>query len=219
MSLNLVFLGPPGSGKGTQAAMLAGKMGIVHLSTGDVLRDAVKRGTELGKKAEGYMTRGELVPDDLIIGLIEDKVKVGGLREGFILDGFPRTIPQAAGLKVMLEHNSITLDAAILFAVDDEEIVKRLSGRWHCPKCSAGYNYPAQIPKVQGRCDKDNAPLQRRPDDEESVVRNRLEVYKKQTKPIEDFYRSESILREIQAQKSPQEVFEAVIKEVSSRVR
>ncbi len=219
MSLNLVFLGPPGSGKGTQAARLSEKLGMVHLSTGDVLRDAVKRGTELGKKAEGYMTRGELVPDDLILGLIENKVKAGELRSGFILDGFPRTIPQATGLKAMLMTNAISLDAAILFVVDDGEVVKRLSGRWYCPKCSAGYNYPAQIPKMEGRCDHDNTELQRRPDDDESVVRNRLEVYKKQTKPIEDFYRTESILREIAAQKSPEEVFETLVKEVTLRVQ
>lgn len=219
MSLNLVFLGPPGSGKGTQAARLSDRLGMVHLSTGDVLRDAVRRGTELGRKAEGYMTRGELVPDDLMVGLIEDKVKAGELGNGFILDGFPRTVPQAVGLKAMLENNDIRLDAAILLAVDDDEVVKRLSGRWYCPKCSAGYNYPAQIPKVEGLCDHDGAELKRRPDDDEAVVRNRLEVYKKQTQPIEDFYRSESILREIPAQKSPDEVFESLIREVTSRVQ
>ena len=213
--MNLVFLGPPGSGKGTQAAKLSAKLGMVHLSTGDVLRDAVKQGTELGKKAEGYMKSGELVPDNLIIGLIENKIANGELEDGFILDGFPRTIPQAEGLKVMLENNSITLYRAILFAVADEELVKRLSGRWYCPKCSAGYNYPAQMPKVEGRCDIDNAELQRRPDDDEAVVRNRLEVYKKQTQPIEDFYRNEAILTEIQAERSPEEVFNALIKEVT----
>jgi len=219
VSLNLVFLGPPGSGKGTQAARLADKLGMVHLSTGDVLRDAVKRGTELGKKAEGYMKRGELVPDAVMVGLIEDKVKAGDLRKGFILDGFPRTIPQATELKAMLEENTIRLDAAILLVVGDEEVVRRLSGRWYCPKCNAGYNYPAQIPKVEGVCDHDGTELKRRPDDDETVVRNRLEVYKKQTKPIEDFYRTESILREIAAQKSPDEVFESLVKEVTSRVR
>ncbi|UCG62612.1 MAG: adenylate kinase [Candidatus Zixiibacteriota bacterium] len=215
--MNLVFLGPPGSGKGTQAVKLAQKLGLKHLSTGDVLRDAVKRGSELGKQAEGYMKRGELVPDGLIIGLIESMIKAGELNGGFILDGFPRTVPQALGLKEMLYNNDINLDTAILFAVDDEEIVKRLSGRWYCPKCNTGYNYPAQMPGVEGRCDKDNAQLRRRPDDDEAVVRNRLEVYKKQTKPIEDFYRGESILVEIKAQKTPDEVFEAVLKEVSSK--
>ncbi len=213
--MNLVFLGPPGSGKGTQAAKLSAKLGLVHLSTGDVLRDAVKRGTELGTKAEAYMKSGDLVPDDLIIGLIENKVTSGELEVGFILDGFPRTIPQAEGFKAMLEGNGISLYKTILFVVTDEEVVRRLSGRWYCPQCSAGYNYPAQMPKVEGRCDVDNAELQRRPDDDEAVVRNRLEVYKKQTQPIEDFYRKESILTEIQAERSPEEVFDALVNEVS----
>ncbi len=216
--MNLVFLGPPGSGKGTQAVRLAEKLGLIHLSTGDLLRDAVKRSTELGKQAEGYMKRGELVPDELIIGLIENQITDGKLDDGFILDGFPRTIPQATGLKGMLEKNDISLDMAILFDVSDGEIVKRLSGRWYCPQCSAGYNYPAQMPKTDGRCDHDNAQLQRRPDDEEAVVRNRLEVYKKQTRPIEDFYRKESILAEVNAQRTPDEVFQAVVEVVSSKV-
>jgi adenylate kinase len=216
--MNLVFLGPPGSGKGTQAVRLAAKLGLIHLSTGDLLRDAVKRSTDLGKQAEGYMKRGELVPDELIIGLIENQITDGKLDDGFILDGFPRTIPQADGLKGMLKKNNISLDMAILFDVSDDEIVRRLSGRWYCPQCSAGYNYPAQMPKVEGCCDRDNTQLQRRPDDEESVVRNRLEVYQKQTKPIEDFYRRESILVEVNAQQLPDEVFQAVVEVVSSKV-
>ena len=125
--MNLVFLGPPGSGKGTQAVRLSEKLGMVHLSTGDVLRGAVREGSELGKKAEGYMKSGELVPDDLIIALIEDLLASGKLNDGFILDGFPRTIPQAEGLKVMLDKNDIKLDKAILFAVDDEEIPVELN--------------------------------------------------------------------------------------------
>ncbi len=213
--MNLVFLGPPGSGKGTQAARLSSKRHLVHLSTGDVLREAVKQGTELGRQAEGFMKRGELVPDRLIIGLIEDKIKQGTLKDGFILDGFPRTVPQAESLKVMLKQNGIGLDKAILFDVEDEEVVRRLSGRWYCPACNAGYNYPAQMPRVKGVCDHDNTPLKRRPDDEEAVVRNRLEVYRKQTEPIVGFYRQESILREIDAQMSPDEVFESLLKEVA----
>lgn len=209
--MNLVFLGPPGSGKGTQAARLSSRLGLVHLSTGDMLREAVRKGTPLGHEAEGYMKRGELVPDALIVGVIKDKVTSGELKSGFILDGFPRTIPQAEALKQMFAQNSIPLDHAILFAVPDEEIVRRLSGRWHCPTCNAGYNYPMQLPKVEGKCDKDGAALARRPDDEESVVRNRLDVYKKQTRPIEDFYRKEGLLVEIQADHSPDKVFEELL--------
>lgn len=209
--MNLIFLGPPGSGKGTQAARLSAKLGLVHLSTGDMLREAVKKQTPLGQEAEGFMKRGELVPDSLIVGLIEQKVANGELKSGFILDGFPRTIPQAESLKQMMAKNGIRLDRAVLFDVPDEEIVRRLSGRWHCPTCHAGYNYPMQLPKVDGKCDKEGTPLQRRPDDEESVVRNRLSVYQRQTKPIEDYYRKELLLAEIKADVSPDMVFDALL--------
>jgi adenylate kinase len=209
--MNLIFLGPPGSGKGTQAARLSAKLGLVHLSTGDMLREAVKKQTPLGLEAEGFMKRGELVPDSLIVGLIEQKVANGELKSGFILDGFPRTIPQAESLKQMMAKNGIKLDHAVLFDVPDEEIVRRLSGRWHCPTCNAGYNYPMQLPKVDGKCDKDGTQLQRRPDDEESVVRNRLSVYQRQTKPIEDYYRKELLLAEIKADVAPDLVFEALL--------
>ncbi len=213
--MNLVFLGPPGSGKGTQAARLSAERHLVHLSTGDVLREAVKLGTELGKQAEGFMKKGELVPDSLIVGLIEDRIQRGALRQGFILDGFPRTIPQAESLKEMLKKHNIVLDKAILFEVEDEEVVRRLSGRWYCPTCNAGYNYPAQMPRTEGVCDRDQSPLKRRPDDEESVVRNRLEVYRRQTAPIVGFYRQESILTKIDAQQGPDDVFAALLKEVA----
>jgi adenylate kinase len=217
--MNLLFLGPPGSGKGTQAVRVARQLGVTHLSTGDVLREAVKAGTELGRKAKGYMEKGELVPDSILIDMIEDKIGSGHLGDGFILDGFPRTMPQAESLKQMLAGHDMSLDRAVLLVVDDEEIVKRLSGRWFCPQCQAGYNYPAQMPKVEGRCDYDNAELQRRPDDEEDVVRNRLQVYKKQTEPIVDFYRNESILAEVVGTGSLDEVFENVLQAVKEKVK
>ncbi|MCK4606560.1 MAG: adenylate kinase [candidate division Zixibacteria bacterium] len=212
--MNLVFLGPPGSGKGTQAVRLSQAKGVVHLSTGDLLREAVKGGTELGRQAEGYMKKGELVPDALIIGLIEDKITGGELNNGFILDGFPRTVPQAESLKTMFEKNRIGLDKAVLIAVSDDEIVKRLSRRWFCPTCQAIYNYPTNVPRKEGICDKDGAELQRRPDDEEGVVRNRLEVYKKQTQPIEVFYQKESLLVEVSGEDTPDNVFQSVLKAV-----
>jgi adenylate kinase len=212
--MNLIFLGPPGSGKGTQAAKLSVKLGVLHLSTGDLLRDAVKAGSELGLKANGYMDKGDLVPDALIVGLIEDKVKAGELKSGFILDGFPRTVPQAESLKTMFEKVSMKIDHAVLIDVADEEIVQRLSGRWFCPTCQATYNYPANVPKQEGLCDKDSSELQRRPDDEEAVVRNRLDVYKKQTQPIEDFYRNESLLVAIDGIGTPAGVFDAIVKAV-----
>ena len=214
MRRNLVFLGPPGSGKGTQAVRLSQKLNVTHLSTGNLLRDAVKEGTELGKQVEAYMKKGQLVPDYLLVGLIESRIASGELGDGFILDGFPRTVPQAKSLQEMFQKNNITLEAAILFKVSDEEVVRRLSGRWFCPQCQATYNYPTNMPKREGVCDGDGSKLQRRPDDEESVVRNRLEVYKKQTQPIEEFYRDESILTEIEAERSPEEVFRALLEKV-----
>lgn len=215
--MNLVFLGPPGSGKGTQAVRLAAKFGLVHLSTGDMLRDEVAKGTALGQQAEGYMKRGELVPDALIVGMIEHKITSGALKPGFILDGFPRTIPQAESLEKMLGKNGLKFDHAILFSVPDAEIVRRLSGRWYCPTCQAAYNYPAATPKVSGKCDNDGSALQRRPDDEEPVVRKRLDVYKRQTQPIETYYRRRSLLHEVKADRSPEAVFEVLVQATSSQ--
>ncbi len=215
MRRNLVFLGPPGSGKGTQAVKLSQELNITHLSTGDLLRNAVEEGTELGKWAETYMKKGQLVSDDILIALIESKIASGELADGFILDGFPRTLTQAISLREMFLKNDMTLEAAILFKVSDEEVVRRLSGRWFCPQCQATYNYPTHMPQSEGVCDRDGSKLQRRSDDEESVVRNRLEVYKKQTRPIEEFYRDESILTEIEGERSLTEVFQALLKEVS----
>ncbi|MBD3257472.1 adenylate kinase [candidate division GN15 bacterium] len=182
--MNIVFLGPPGSGKGTQAVRLAKDLNITHLSTGDVLREAVKQGTDLGKQAEGYMTRGELVPDDLIIGLIEAKVASGELKNGFILDGFPRTMPQAESLSKMFDKNQISLDKAILLKVGDDEIMKRLKGR---------------------------AQQEGRADDTEDVIKNRLEVYRQQTQPIEDYYRGRSILVDVQGEDTMDNVYKAVL--------
>ncbi len=185
--MNLVFLGPPGSGKGTQAVRLAAEKGLVHLSTGDVLRAAVKAGTPLGKKAEGYMSRGELVPDDLIISLIEEKIASGVLSRGFILDGFPRTVPQAKSLDAMFTKNSIKLDKAILLDVGDEEILKRLKGR---------------------------AEKEGRADDTEEVILNRLEVYRRQTEPIEDLYIQKSILVRVPGENTLDNIFAALLKAI-----
>lgn len=185
--MNIVFLGPPGSGKGTQAIRLAREKGLVHLSTGDVLRAAVKAGTELGRKAEGYMSRGELVPDDLMVRLIEEKVDSGELNSGFILDGFPRTVPQAESLNVMFQKHRKKLDKAVLLDVTDEEILKRLRKR----------------AEIEGRAD-----------DSEEVIKNRLEVYRRQSQPIEDLYRRQSILIEVKGDGTIEQIFDKIVKAV-----
>ena len=214
--MNLIFLGPPGSGKGTQAAKLSEKLGLIHLSTGDLLREAVKNHTELGKKAEEFMTKGELVPDALILEMIQAKINVGKLSNGFILDGFPRTIPQAESLKVMLEKSSVTLDKAICLCIEDESIVHRMSGRRFCPICQTTYNvnFESAKPKIDNKCDKDGTDLIIRHDDEEDVVKNRLEIYHTQTKPIVDFYKQESLLAKVNADVAPDEVFNSILKEI-----
>ena len=214
--MNLVFLGPPGSGKGTQALRVAKELNLTHISTGDLLREAVKNMTELGRQAEEFMNSGNLVPDELIVKLIEEKISNGDEGKGVILDGFPRTIPQAESLKKMFEQNQEHLDSAVLLEVSDEEVVKRLSGRWFCPKCNAGYNYPSNRPKQEGLCDSDGQELLRRPDDDEAVVKNRLDVYKKQTQPIEEFYRQESILKEIKGEQQPDVVFQDILAAVKN---
>ena len=214
--MNLVFLGPPGSGKGTQALRVAKELNLTHISTGDLLREAVKNQTELGQQAEEFMKSGNLVPDELIVKLIEEKISNGNKGNGIIRDGFPRPIPQAESLKKMFEQNQEHLDSAVLLEVSDEEVVKRLSGRWFCPKCNAGYNYPSNRPKQEGLCDSDGQELLRRPDDDEAVVKNRLDVYKKQTQPIEEFYRQESILKEIKGEQQPDTVFQDILAAVTN---
>ena len=211
MKKNLVFLGPPGAGKGTQAKRLARDLGLVHISTGDILREAVKNQTPLGRKAKEYMDRGELVPDDLIIALIEEVMPPEG---GVIFDGFPRTIAQAEALDQMLSRKGFKLDAVILFDVPDEVVVERLSGRRVCPSCGAVYHIKFNPPKEDEVCDKCRTKLVQREDDREEVVRNRLEVYRKQTAPLIEYYEGKGILIRLDASKDIEEVYQQLRKVV-----
>ena len=211
MKKNLVFLGPPGAGKGTQAKRLAKDIGLVHISTGDILREAVKNQTPLGRKAKEFMDKGELVPDDLIIALIEEVMPPEG---GVIFDGFPRTIAQAKALDEMLSRKGMKLDAVILFDVPDEVVVERLSGRRVCPGCGAVYHIKFNPPKEDEICDRCGTKLVQREDDREEVVRNRLEVYRKQTAPLVEYYEGKGILIRLDASRDIEEVYRELRKVV-----
>ena len=208
---HLLIIGPPGSGKGTQAVRVASELGIVHLSTGDILREAVKNGTELGAKARGYMEKGALVPDELMLGLIGDELD--GLGDsGWILDGFPRTMPQAEALDGMLDERRERIDRVILVDLDFEVIVKRITSRRVCPVCGAVYNLETLKPKVDGKCDKCGADLVIRPDDREETVRHRLDVYKEQTEPVIDFYRKKGNLVAVNGEGKIEEITAEIIR-------
>jgi adenylate kinase len=187
--LRLVFLGPPGAGKGTQARELAREWQVPHVATGDMLREALAAGTPLGRQAKDYMDRGALVPDDVIVGLIAERLRRPDATRGFILDGFPRTIPQAEALDRLLKDLGQQLDHVIFFDVSEEELLRRLTGRRSCPACQSTYHIVSAPPRREGICDKCGTALIQRPDDSEATVRNRLKVYASQTTPLLDYYR------------------------------
>ncbi len=203
MKKNLVFLGPPGAGKGTQAKMLSQELGLIHISTGDILRSAVEKRTPLGVKAKEYMDRGELVPDDLIIALIEEVLPQQG---GFVLDGFPRTVAQAKALDRLLDRKGMNLSAVILFDVPDDAVVERLSGRRICPRCGAVYHIRYNPPREDEICDRCGAKLIQREDDREEVIRKRLSVYREQTAPLVEYYSERDILVKLDASRPIEEI-------------
>ena len=209
--LHVIILGAPGSGKGTQAARIAKRLGLRHLSTGDMLREAVARKTELGAEAESYMKGGLLVPDDLILGLIGEELKKDETR-GWILDGFPRTLAQAEALEKLLAGRGETIDRVLDIEVDPELIVKRLASRRVCPKCKAVYNLDTIKTKVRGTCDLCGEELVKRPDDEEETVRRRLRVYEEQTAPLIDFYRKRGGLVRVPGAGGIEEIFAEIIR-------
>ena len=195
--MKIVMLGAPGAGKGTQAKQIAAKYGIPHISTGDIFRANIKEGTELGKKAKEYMDQGQLVPDSLTLDLIMDRFKKADCANGYVLDGFPRTIPQAEALTKALEQQADKLDYAINVDVPDENIINRMSGRRACVKCGGTYHIKYNAPKQEGICDLCGGELSIRDDDKPEIVSKRLVAYHAQTQPLIDYYEKEGILKTV----------------------
>lgn len=210
----IIMLGAPGAGKGTQAKMLADKYGIPHISTGDIFRANIKNGTELGKKAKAYMDAGALVPDELTVDLVMDRLAKDDCVNGFILDGFPRTINQAQKLTEALEKGSGEIDWAVDVEVPDEEIVARMSGRRMCSSCGASYHIVHIPPKTEGVCDRCGEPLSIREDDKEETVRKRLAVYHDQTQPLIDYYTKKDRVLTIDGTQTMEAVFAAITSEL-----
>jgi len=195
----LIFLGPPGSGKGTQAKLLSSEKNWPQLSTGDMLRANISQGTSLGLEAKKFMDQGSLVPDEVVIGMIDKRIQEADCKPGFILDGFPRTVPQAEALYALLKKHGCKLDHVILFQIQSNELVKRLSGRRTCTNCGEMYHVDGRSTKVAGVCDKCGGSVVQRPDDDQSVIGKRLDVYEKQTAPLVDYYSKLGLLREMNA--------------------
>lgn len=209
--MKIIMLGAPGAGKGTQAKMIADKYGVPHISTGDIFRANIKNGTELGMEAKKYMDQGLLVPDELTVKILLDRVAEEDCKEGYLLDGFPRTIPQAEVLDKALTELGDEIDYAINVDVPDENIVKRMSGRRACLSCGSTYHMEHIPPQKEGVCDKCGNELVLRDDDKPETVLNRLEVYHKQTQPLIQFYEEKGVLRTVDGTKPMKEVFDSIV--------
>ena len=195
--MNIILVGPPGSGKGTQAKMMVNKYNIPQISTGDILRDAVKEDSPLGKKVQGFMNEGSLVPDEVVIEIIAERLKKPDCKNGFILDGFPRTVAQAEALGTILTKMSLKIDHLINIEVDDQELLKRLTGRRTCKKCGKGYHVIFDPPKEKDICNECQGNLYQRDDDKEETIKSRLRVYHEQTAPVIDYYEKKNLSRSI----------------------
>lgn len=210
--MKIIMLGAPGAGKGTQAKMIADKYGIPHISTGDIFRANIKNGTELGTKAKKYMDQGLLVPDELTCDLVVDRISQEDCKNGFILDGFPRTIPQAECLTNALKERNDSMDYAVNVHVPDENIITRMSGRRACLNCGATYHIVNIPTKVEGICDRCGSEVVLRADDEPETVKKRLDVYHDQTQPLIEYYENQGILKTVDGTQPMQTVFEDIIK-------
>ena len=209
--MQLILLGPPGGGKGTQAKRLQAEMGLVQLSTGDMLRAAVASGSPIGKQAKAVMEAGKLVSDEIVIGIIADRIEEPDAKKGFVLDGFPRTIAQAEALDALLKGKGRKIDAAIEVRVPDAYIVERITGRFTCAKCGTGYHEKFQRPKVDGTCDKCGShEFVKRPDDNETAVRTRLDAYHQQTAPLLPYYEKQGLLHAVDGTQSIEDVAKAL---------
>ncbi len=213
--MRIILLGPPGAGKGTQAKMLKERFGIPQVSTGDILRKAAQDNTELGRQAKILMDAGKLVQDDTVIGVIRGRIAQEDCRNGFVLDGFPRTIVQAEKLMDTLEDMDLSIDAVVDFVVDSQALINRLTGRRTCSDCGAMYHETSRPPKVRGVCDVCGASLYQREDDKEETIKKRLEVYQSETAPLKEFYQKHGNLRTIQGGGSAEEVFSRVCSKVT----
>lgn len=217
--MRLIFLGPPGAGKGTQARDLAREWNGAHIATGDMLRDAVAAGTPLGVVAKRYMDQGALVPDDVMIGLIAERLAQPDAAGGFLLDGFPRTIGQAEALERLLKGLDVALDGVVYFDVSEPELVRRLTGRRVCRACGHSFHVASNPPRREGVCDACGGELYQRVDDTESTVRHRLDVYGRQTSPLLDFYRGRGLLTTVPGEGRIEDVRAAIRKSASERAR
>ena len=204
---NLVLLGPPGAGKGTQASRIVDGYGVPHISTGDILRAAVKNQTQMGLEAKKFMDAGELVPDSVVIGIVKDRLQEPDTAKGFLMDGFPRTIPQAEALDKALEGLDRAITKTVVLLVDEDLLIKRLTGRRICRACQTPFHVYFNTAKVEGVCDKCGGELYQRDDDTEATVRNRLEVYRSQTEPLIDYYDAQGVVIRIDGAQEPDKTF------------
>ena len=209
--MNLIMLGPPGAGKGTQAALLAERLGIPHVASGDLFREALKAETKLGLMAKSYMHRGELVPDEVTIAMVRERLLKPNCEKGIVLDGFPRTTEQAEALKELLAEQGKVIDAALFIDAPEDELVRRLSSRWTCRSCQAIYNVISNPPKEEGKCDVCGGELYQRSDDVPETVRNRIRIYWEQTSPLIDYYRDGGLLITIESEGGIERVQEKIL--------